>query len=177
MNSKEILRTLLKARRAQISLERREEASERIVEELYPTLKDSPYVLSFASTKEEINLWPLNALLCEEKRLLLPRVEGDSLGIYHVDTLKHLVISKSGVLEPDPLYAKPYTGEDVVVALIPGLGFDDAHHRLGYGGGYFDKTLLKLHKVISIGVGFVEQLVEQIPQEEHDQRLHGLFLV
>jgi len=60
------------------------------------------------------------------------------------------------------------------LVLLPLLAFDQAGGRLGYGGGYYDRTLGALgadHEIRKVGVGFDEQEVEDLPKEGHDQLL------
>lgn len=60
------------------------------------------------------------------------------------------------------------------VVLVPLLAFDLAGGRLGYGGGFYDRTLSKLRgtkPTFGIGVAYDEQRVENVPREEHDQLL------
>jgi 5-formyltetrahydrofolate cyclo-ligase len=70
----------------------------------------------------------------------------------------------------------PATAAEVLpdVLLVPGLTFDRAGYRLGYGGGFYDRTLEKLRKVkpiTTIGVAYHAQMVEQVPRGAHDVRL------
>jgi len=177
MNDKNHLRQKLKQIRENISFARRQEAEKKLLEQLYPVLMTYTYVLSFASFKSEINLWPLNGILCESKKLLLPRVEEEGLTMYHVESLQTLIPSHMGILEPDPKKSTKCLLQHIQCALIPGLGFDLYHHRLGYGQGHFDKLLSKLAKTETIGVGFQEQLVKEgIPTEKHDQVLRQIKL-
>lgn len=58
------------------------------------------------------------------------------------------------------------------IVLVPGLGFDRAGYRLGYGGGYYDRTLSKFRsdgKILAIGLCFDEQIVESIPRDAFDE--------
>ena len=56
--------------------------------------------------------------------------------------------------------------------LIPVNGFDAAGHRIGYGGGYFDRTLASLSpRPLAVGVGFELARLESIHPEPHDQPL------
>lgn len=56
--------------------------------------------------------------------------------------------------------------------LLPLNGFDAAGYRLGYGGGYFDRTLAALHpRPLAVGVGFEINRLNSIYPEAHDQRL------
>lgn len=176
MNKQE-LRLFLKKNRDTISYERREEAKVKIIEELYPLLKPYKKILSFASFRSEIDLWPLNQILCQEKRLLLPRVKQEELHIYYIQDLNTLTPSKMGILEPSPKSNSLCPLEDIDCALIPGLGFDYVHHRLGYGKGHIDRLLTKLSSCMTIGVGFKEQLIEEgIPFEPHDRVLKSVVL-
>ena len=177
MNDKEKLRKILRNKRIAISTLRREEASRKILKELYPILVSYKKVLSFASFQSEIDLWPLNHLLCQEQRLLLPKVEGTTLLVHHVKDLHALVPSKMGILEPSNS-SDICLLQEIECALIPGLGFDAAHHRLGYGQGHVDRLLAQLTRCVSIGVGFKEQWVEEgLPTQEHDQMLTRIILV
>lgn len=56
--------------------------------------------------------------------------------------------------------------------LLPLNGFDAAGYRLGYGGGYFDRTLAALSpRPLAVGVGFETNRLDSIRPEDHDQRL------
>jgi len=60
------------------------------------------------------------------------------------------------------------------IVLAPLLAFDRAGYRLGYGGGFYDRTLAGLRGfggVTAVGVGFADQQVDSVPHEAHDQRL------
>ena len=60
--------------------------------------------------------------------------------------------------------------EKIDVVVSPGLAFDRRGHRLGYGGGYYDRYLARLHAHASrVGIGFAVQLLDEVPAEETDQ--------
>ncbi|MBS1141517.1 MAG: 5-formyltetrahydrofolate cyclo-ligase [Proteobacteria bacterium] len=68
----------------------------------------------------------------------------------------------------------PMNGDFVApdLILLPLNGFDEAGYRLGYGGGYFDRTLATLvPRPLAVGVGFEVNRLESIRPESHDQRL------
>jgi 5-formyltetrahydrofolate cyclo-ligase len=76
-----------------------------------------------------------------------------------------------------PLASEPELVPDIV--LVPLVGFDRLGHRLGYGAGYYDRTISGLREanrhVRVIGVGYGVQEVEMIPAEAHDMRLDGVI--
>ena len=81
-----------------------------------------------------------------------------------------LLANAFGILEPVP--AAPVAVPSLV--LVPLLAFDSRGHRLGYGGGYYDRTLDRLRRdgaVIAIGIGYAGQEVEELPRETHDHSL------
>jgi 5-formyltetrahydrofolate cyclo-ligase len=63
------------------------------------------------------------------------------------------------------------------VMLVPLLAFDPDGVRLGYGGGYYDRTLAELRAnghIVAIGVAYAGQEVAKLPHDAHDQRLDGV---
>jgi 5-formyltetrahydrofolate cyclo-ligase len=60
------------------------------------------------------------------------------------------------------------------VLFIPLVAFDRAGRRLGYGGGYYDRTLAALPGALAIGCGFAAQELADLPVAEHDVRLHAV---
>ena len=58
--------------------------------------------------------------------------------------------------------------------LVPLLGFDLAGNRLGYGGGYYDRTIAALPSAFRLGCAYGIQQVERIPTEPTDQKLHAI---
>jgi 5-formyltetrahydrofolate cyclo-ligase len=55
--------------------------------------------------------------------------------------------------------------------LVPGLGFDTQGHRVGQGGGWYDRVLSEASHVLKIGVAFGFQIVADLPREPHDQNM------
>ena len=104
--------------------------------------------------------------------LALPRVAGKdaALAFHRWEPGLPLVAGAFGVSEPEP--AMPRIVPDVL--LVPLLAFDTAGHRLGYGGGFYDRTLAGLRAlgpIRTIGVAYAGQEVENLPHEEFDERL------
>lgn len=76
-----------------------------------------------------------------------------------------------GIKEP-LASAPPFTPH---IVLCPLLGFDAKGTRLGYGGGYYDRTLALMPAALAIGVAFDEQEVDHIPSEAHDRPLDAVL--
>ncbi len=64
------------------------------------------------------------------------------------------------------------------VLLVPMLAYDRMGYRLGYGGGFYDRTLAKLRafkKVTAIGVAYAGQEIDMVPRDDHDQSLDWIM--
>ena len=64
------------------------------------------------------------------------------------------------------------------VLLVPMLAFDRRGYRLGYGGGFYDRTLEKLRalkKVTAIGIAYAGQEIDTVPRDSHDQLLDWIM--
>ncbi len=102
----------------------------------------------------------------------LPRVvaEGQPLRFLCWRPGDDLETGPYGVRQPAP--DRPEAHPELV--LLPLLGFDATGLRLGYGGGYYDRTLAALRKeraIEAIGIAFSDQEVDSLPGGDHDERL------
>lgn len=172
MTQKINLRTTWKSLRAQIPLTRREEAAKKLVQFAKANMIPSN-ILSFSSFGDEIDTQAINHWLIQQGALLLPRVEGSDLAIYRVKDPQDLLLSPLGILEPNPRKCTKIDPEMIHTALVPGLCFDESHHRLGYGKGHYDRLLNKLSNSLFLGVGFQEQKTLQLPHDPWDVALQG----
>jgi 5-formyltetrahydrofolate cyclo-ligase len=118
----------------------------------------------------------LRDLAARGHRLALPRMQGLALPLaFHVwGWGQPLIRGGFGVMQPDP--AAPPASPDVV--LVPLLGFDRRGRRLGYGRGYYDRTLRALRAAgaarLAIGLGFALQEVEEVPAGPADEPLDAI---
>jgi 5-formyltetrahydrofolate cyclo-ligase len=155
-----------------ISKERRKQAADALslfFTQYFTLINTQGFVLSFSSFGSEIEMHLLNQWLSEKKRLLLPKVEEKKLRIYQVNNLEKLIPSKFGMLEPDPTQCSQILFEDIqtITILVPGLAFDAALHRLGYGQGHYDCLLIEIPHY-SIGVAFNEQKTDRLQIDSWD---------
>lgn len=101
------------------------------------------------------------------KTLCFPRTCGDHLEFVAVDRLADLAPGRYGIFEPVGGRAVAVAEFDLVV--LPGIGFDRRGFRLGYGKGYYDRTLAgRTPRTRLVGLGYRFQIVESLPTHDHD---------
>jgi 5-formyltetrahydrofolate cyclo-ligase len=134
-------------------------------------------VSAFAPMAEELRIWPLLRRLGGEGfRLCLPVMQGKGRPlIFRAWTQGDAMDSGVwGIAEPRP--DKATLEPDVVV--VPLLAFDANGWRLGYGGGFYDRTLRRLRDmkdVVAVGLGFEAQKVDAVPRLDYDERLDWML--
>lgn len=77
-----------------------------------------------------------------------------------------MVAGRFATLHPEQDPLPPAASPDLL--FVPLLAFDEAGYRLGYGGGYYDRTLAALPQARAIGYGFSFQQVEAVPRGPFD---------
>lgn len=167
------LRREMVARRAALSDAVHAALSARIVEHLRAALP-RPAVVAFCwPIKHEPDVRAvIEAWRAEGGCAALPVVveEAQPLAFRSWTAATHLVPDRYGI-------PTPAEGEFVVpdMILLPLNGFDGDGYRLGYGGGFFDRTLAALSpRPLAVGVGFEVNRLASIRPEVHDQRLDWL---
>ena len=120
-------------------------------------------VMAFVGVKGEPDTDSLFARLAADgKTLVLPRMVDRVLEPALVGD--GLVAAPFGLREPTGVSVDPTT---IDLVIVPGLAFTSSGHRLGYGGGNYDRFLPQT-RAATVGVCFSEQLVDAVPLEPHD---------
>lgn len=101
----------------------------------------------------------------KKKDIILPVVVGEELELRLYTGPQDLAIGAYGIAEPTGEVFTDYKSIDL--AVIPGVAFDMAGHRLGRGKGYYDKLLPRI-SAFKIGICFPFQLIEEVPAESFD---------
>lgn len=153
----------------------RQEKSQACTARLAGTLSGMPAgIVSFYwPMRSELDPRPLvDLMMAAGWRACLPRLTGAGkpLDFHEFTAADGLVPGPFGTSEPSPdtVRMKP----DMVLA--PMLAFDRLGYRLGYGGGFYDRTLEDLRaggRVLAIGLAFEVQRMDEVPIEAFDQKL------
>ena len=136
--------------------------------------KNYKIIASFISIKSEIQTQFLNKFLLDNNKIVcLPIIKNNSetLNFIEYNLKTKLIPGKFGIMEPSDSNNE-YLPE---IILTPCLAFDERGFRLGYGGGYYDKTFSYLkkikHKFISIAVAFDGQKINKLVHDKNDQKI------
>ena len=140
--------------------------------------KESKIIASFLSIKSEISSKSLNNfILKQDKTLCLPVIiKGSESGLQFKSYTKNedLIIGKFNVKEPNN---ENFCTPDLI--FTPCLAYDLNGYRLGYGGGYYDKTISYLssinHRFITIGFAYDDQKVDKVISDQFDKKLNYIL--
>lgn len=177
---KKALRAKLLEKRQALSSEEVRVASERIIERIRTLAewKNADEALIYWPIKNEADLRPLVAELWQRGAcVLLPRCRPERNGEMDLACAAceaDLSPGPFSIMEPDAGKCPPVQKCRPDIALIPGVGFDRAGNRLGFGGGYYDRLLStkQMRKTLTIGIGYNFQMVEAIPTEPWDSPMN-----
>lgn len=170
---KSALRSRLLAARAGLAVPARRDASAEVCALLLtlPEVTAARALLAFAPFGSEVDVEPLlRDRLAAGVGVFLPFVQPQGIGIARVrDLAADLEPGWRGVREPRGAGRRAARTDRVQAAIVPGVGFDRAGHRLGYGGGFFDRLLARLRPDVPVvAVAFACQIVDAVPTEGHD---------
>lgn len=134
-------------------------------------LKTTDIVAGYWRIKDEMDCQPILIRLMDSLQpVCLPVVLGDDLPLELRLWEQGTPLYEAGFGTLAPSELAPQVEPDVI--LMPLLGFDSRGTRLGYGGGYYDRTLEKLRKRPRlVGLAFAAQELEIVPREAHDMPL------
>lgn len=170
MDKKELRKKFTKIR---AKIENKEEKDKKIRNNLknLESYKNAKSVFVFISYKSEVDTKKIIDMIIEDgKKLLVPLVKGSEMIAVEAKGIEDLEPNKMGILEPKD-------GEEVLdvdLTITPGLAFDKEGYRLGYGGGFYDKFFAKVD-TIRMGIGYSEQIVDEVVHEEYDKKLNYLL--
>ena len=167
---KQELRRLIRERKRRFTTQELQSMSSSVVRRLlaHPQVKAAGTVMCYYSLPDEVDTHGLvDELRRQGKRVLLPVVLADGqMELREYTGTESMNEDQYHILEPS---GAPFTRlDDIDVALIPGMSFDDVGHRLGRGKGYYDRFLCRLPQLYKIGVCFDFQKMKKIPHDAHD---------
>ena len=169
MLDKKALRREIGAKKRAMSAEEIERASARLAEKFFQTelYRQAKAIYGYLSYNQEVRTEPiLRRAQADGKRVAVPKVCGDEMRFLWLDDLQQVAPGAYGI--PEPIADGPVAMDETALVLMPGLAFDPEGHRLGYGGGFYDRYLADQpnHPLVALCYSF--QLLDHLETEAHD---------
>jgi 5-formyltetrahydrofolate cyclo-ligase len=101
-----------------------------------------------------------------KKKIIVPKLKSRGMCLYELHDPHQFTKGKFGIREPTVCLTKK-AWHEIDVALIPGVAFDMTGHRIGFGGGHFDRFLKKLD-CTTIGLAYELQIIDKVPTHQYD---------
>lgn len=180
MKLKDEIRSKIKIKRKTLASEEKYKFDGLIYEKIISTVsyQKANKIFIFVSFGDEVDTHQtIYKAFQDNKQVYVPKVISKKEGMVAVkiQSFQDLKPGIMGILEPEnvEIHEDNYEFD---LAIIPGLAFDKAGGRIGYGGGYYDRFLNNVAKNCRlICIGYEFQLIENIPMEAHDIRVHGII--
>ncbi len=140
--------------------------------------KAASQALFYVSTGSEVDTAPLRSM-ARELGLSVSAPRSDTaakrLVFYNLDSDLELEPGPFGIPQPKPDSGRVTDLTNKSVVLVPGMVFDALGHRLGWGGGYYDRFLGGDGAgLVSVGLAFDIQISDNLPQQPHDVALRWI---
>lgn len=178
MESKaEIRKRILEVRRS-LTVDEVEVKSESILQNVLktPEYMEADNILLYADHHNEVMTRGIfEDALMRNKRVYFPKSDSytNTMVFYRTTSETQLEKGFMGILEPKEniqLRYRFFANEDTLV-ILPGVAFDTAGFRIGYGKGYYDKFLSSKRQLSTMALAFACQIVEELPREAHDIKM------
>lgn len=169
METKTSIRKLVYARRKAADPREIQNWSDRIRKQVLalPEFTSARWIYTYIDYKNEV----MTGKLIEEawklgKRVASPKVEGKDMVFYEISGWEDLCSGYMGIREPKE--GLPPVRQEQALMIMPGVAFDSHRHRLGYGGGFYDRYLAAYRGITTAALAFEFQMFPEVPREATD---------
>ena len=168
MDKKE-LRAMIREKKRAMTPEQIEEASGRLAELFFKTgqYKIARTIYGYLPYNQEVRTVPILAqALRDGKQVAVPKVYGEEMRFICMTDLSQVETGYAGI--PEPVADGPVADDPHALVLMPGLAFDPQGHRIGYGGGFYDRFLAKEPEHPTVALCYAFQMLPQLDTEAFD---------
>lgn len=132
--------------------------------ELYQNARTIYFYLPY---NQEVRTVPmLERALQEGKKVAVPKVYGDTMKFIYLENLNYIAEGYAGI--PEPINDEPVAEDKTALVLMPGLAFDREGHRIGYGGGFYDRFLAEEPNHPTLALCYDFQIFNKLETEAFD---------
>ncbi len=167
---KSTLRKLIRDQKKAMTMEQISSASKKLMElfltsDLY---KNCRSLYGYLPYNQEVRTVPiLEQALKDGKRVAVPKVFGDDMKFIWLEDLDAVASGFAGI--PEPLSNGPIADDKTALVLMPGLAFDREGHRIGYGGGFYDRFLEAEPNHPTLALCYDFQMLDYVETESFDK--------
>ena len=168
MNKKELRKAIREKKRAMSPEEI--EGKSRVLTEKF--LRSEAYraaktVYGYLPYNQEVRTVALlEQVLRDGKRVAVPKCYGDEMRFIWMEDLSKVEKGYAGI--PEPVEDGPVADDKTALVLMPGLAFDPQGHRIGYGGGFYDRFLADEPDHPTLALCYDFQMLDHLETEEFD---------
>ncbi len=132
-----------------------------------PLYQSAKTIYGYLPYNQEVRTIPmLEQALKDGKRVAVPKVIGDEMVFIYMDDLSKVEKGYAGI--PEPVANGPAADDPHALVLMPGLAFDPQGHRIGYGGGFYDKFLASEPEHPTLALCYDFQMLPHLQTEAFD---------
>lgn len=168
MDKKQLRKQIREKKRAMTPAEI-EQASAKLAELFYASrqYQQAKTVYGYLPYNQEVRTVPmLEKALADGKKVAVPKVYGEEMKFIYLDDLSKVEKGYSGI--PEPIADEPVADDPTALVLMPGLAFDREGHRIGYGGGFYDKFLSAEPNHPTLALCYAFQVLPHLETEAFD---------
>ena len=168
MNKQELRRTIREQKRA-MTIEEIEARSAKLAQLFLQSeaYRNAKTIYGYLPYNQEVRTVPmLEQALKDGKRVAVPKCYGDEMKFIYMDDLSK--VEKGYANIPEPIADEPVADDQTALVLMPGLAFDPQGHRIGYGGGFYDKFLSQEPGHPTLALCYEFQMLPHLETEEFD---------
>ena len=168
MDKQQLRKAIREKKRAMTpeEIERRSEILARLFLET-PVYRQARTLYGYLPYNQEVRTIPiLEQALRDGKQVAVPKVYGDTMNFILLEDLTQVAKGYAGI--PEPIADGPVAQDPAALVLMPGLAFDPQGHRIGYGGGFYDKFLAQEPEHPTVALCYDFQVLPHLDTQEFD---------
>jgi len=168
MNKQELRRVIRQRKRAMTDAEIAEK-SRRLAELFFDTeaYRRAETIYGYMPYNQEVRTVPiLEQALRDGKKVAVPKCYGQEMRFLYLTDLSLVEKGYAGI--PEPIADAPVAQDRTALVLMPGMAFDPQGHRIGYGGGFYDRFLVEEPEHPTVALCYDFQVLPELETEEFD---------
>ncbi len=166
---KKMLRAQIREKKRAMNEAQIEDLSKALAAKFYKTeqYKNAKTLYGYLPYNQEVRTVPiLEQALADGKAVAVPKVIGEQMVFILMKDLTKVEKGYAGI--PEPVADGPLAKDPEALVLMPGLAFDPQGHRIGYGGGFYDRFLEEEPNHPTVALCYAFQMLPELKTEEHD---------